>query len=213
MQGLAVYCGEEGGERSVTPLLQVLSDFALSLENGVKKYDKRVEAEKKKAAKKKAELEKGKGKENCQVRRNAMVAPSSLQPHVHVTNKVRKVATANRGRDSMSAVLAAVKERAASQPGNGAAMSSSSTNKKSSVGPQQALLGATSVFGAQTSAPPSEPPAPDKFSDRVNHTKKETGRKESRVLLVNRMLSEAPANVKQGECSVGAMARSSLLYI
>ncbi len=68
LQGLAVYCGEDGGERSATPLLQVLADFALSLENGVKKYDKRIKAEKKKAAKKKNEA----GKENKQ-----NIAPAS----------------------------------------------------------------------------------------------------------------------------------------
>merc|ERR1712194_181209 len=55
-KGLTVYCGEEGGERSAAPLLQVLSGFALSLENGVKKYDARVAAEKKKAAKKSQEI-------------------------------------------------------------------------------------------------------------------------------------------------------------
>ena len=49
-QGLAIYCGEDGGERSAPALLQVLSEFAISLESGVKKYDRRVELAKKQAA-------------------------------------------------------------------------------------------------------------------------------------------------------------------
>jgi len=47
-----MYCGEQD-ERAAAPLLKVLSDFALSLEYGVKKYDNRVAAEKRKAAKNK----------------------------------------------------------------------------------------------------------------------------------------------------------------
>ena len=42
--------------------------------------------------------------------------------------------------------------------------------------------------------------APDAaVSDRVRHINTNTGRKESRVLLVNRMMNEAPDSVKQGK--------------
>ena len=195
-QGLAVYCGEEGGERSAAPLLQVLSGFALSLENGVKKYDERVAAEMKKAAKKKKEMEKG--KENSR-RMNTVVVPtssskkllrvSSLQPHVGVTVKV-KVTTTGQGEDQINTVMTTVKDTGDdSSPG-------SSTNQTSD--PKQALL--ASIKNRRDSLP-SKPTPSDGVPDRVKHINKTMGQKESRILLVNRMLSEAPASVKQGEFS------------
>jgi len=191
-KGLAVYCGEEGGERSAAPLLQVLSGFALSLENGVKKYDERVAAEMKKAAKKKKEMEKG--KENSRGR-NTVVVPassskkllrvSSLQPHVGVTVKV-KVTTTGQGEDQINTVMTTVKDTGDdSSPG-------SSTNQTSD--PKQALL--ASIKNRRDSLP-SNPTPSDGVPDRVKHINKTMGQKESRILLVNRMLSEAPASVKQ----------------
>ena len=129
-QGLAVYCGEEGGEHSAAPLLQILSEFAATLERAVKKYDEKIEAEKRKVAKKKKTLgnENEKEKENRQVSRGLLKA-SSLQPHVGVTDRVKK-----------KSADATPKQENASNSG-----------------------------------------------------------KESRVFLVNRMLSEAPDSVKKGE--------------
>ena len=45
---------------------------------------------------------------------------------------------------------------------------------------------------------PSKPPL-DGVSDRVKHINNNGERKQSRVLLVNKMLSDAPESVKQGE--------------
>ena len=200
-QGLAVYCGEEGGERSAAPLLQVLSGFALSLENGVKKYDERVAAEMKKAAKKKKEMEKG--KENSR-RMNTVVVPtssskkllrvSSLQPHVGGTVKV-KVTTTGQGEDQINAVLTTIKDTGSSQKGDDSSPGSSANQKSD---PKQALL--ASIKNRRDSLP-SKPTPSDGVPDRVKHINKTMGQKESRILLVNRMLSEAPASVKQGEFS------------
>ena len=89
-KGLAGYCGEAGGERSAAPLLQVILDFALSLENGVKKYDKKRHI----AAKKTKEAERG------------QVPPvlSSLQPcvGVTVTDKMKKVNVAGDASSKLS---------------------------------------------------------------------------------------------------------------
>ena len=43
---LAEYCLEEGGERSASKLLQILSAFASSLKAAVEKYDKEAELSK-----------------------------------------------------------------------------------------------------------------------------------------------------------------------
>jgi len=205
-KGLAVYCGEEGGERAATPLLQVLSNFALSLENGVKKYDGRVAAEKKRLAKKKKEIEKEKEKENSssrQVRRNTVVAQSSsspkkllrassFQPHVGVTKKVRKVTTTKQVIDPMGAVLAAIKGNTPSQKGSDDAMPGSSSANKRIDDSQQALLASIKNRGII-----GEPPTHDGVTVRGARSNKKSGRSESRILMVNQMLSEAPANVKQ----------------
>ena len=64
-QGLAVYCGEEGGERSTSILLKVLCKFATSLESAVKKYDDRINAQERK----KAAIEKAAARENKKKRK------------------------------------------------------------------------------------------------------------------------------------------------
>lgn len=199
-QGLAVYCGEEGGERSAASLLQVLSEFALSLENGVKKYDKRIEAEKKKAAKEKKNTEKG--KENN--RRNPTLSPkkllkaSCLQPQVGLTDRVKKLNAPNiskKGKDPMKELLNAIEARGGSEKSTKevAAETENQTND-----PKQALL--ASIRNRRGSLPSKRPP--DGVSDRVKHINTNIVRKESRVMLVHRVLSEAPASVRQGELSL-----------
>ena len=195
LQGLAVYCGEEGGERSTPALLQVLSSFAQSLESGVKKYDAKVESEKRKAAKK----EKENGKENRQntiqpstIRPpTTMLKASSFQPHVGATDKVKVLNTNTPGqaKDPRKAVLHTID--------NGGLHESDCLPRSENMSgnPRQALL--ASIKGRRDS-PPSQRP-PDSVSNRLRHTDTNIARKESRVLLVNRMLSEAPASVNQGE--------------
>jgi len=79
LQGLAVYCGEEGAERAAAPLLQILCEFSTSLETAMKKYDARVEAEARRAAK----LARDKDKEN----RNASTPKKNFQ--VGATDKLK----------------------------------------------------------------------------------------------------------------------------
>jgi len=257
MQGLAVYCGEQG-ERAATPLLKVLSDFALSLENGVKKYDNRVAAEKRKAAKNKKEAEK-QGKENT-VKNVAPVATSSrkllkassLQPHVGVTFRAKKGnnTAGQENSNPMSAIFNAIKDKGSHKGGpplgpnvpradpkeamfasiknrkfDGSQNSGTFSDQRSdpkdelftsiksrkakgprkdwappglaaqTIDPKQALL---SSIKSRRETLPANPPT-DGVPDRVQHINNTLVRKESRVLLVNRMLSEAPASVKQGE--------------
>ena len=170
--------------------MQVLSDFALSLEKGVKKYDRQLELEKKAAKKKKEEAAKEKGKENRQ-NTPSLLRASSLQPHVGVTDKVKGLNTpSDQGTDPMNALFNAIKKRGSQKSNNSIPSQLSSQNQ---MNPKQALL--ESIKGRRESLPVKSPA--DGVSDRVRHINDNTGRKESRVLLVNRMLSEAPARVRQ----------------
>ena len=196
LQGLAVYCGEEGGERSTPALLQVLSSFAQSLECGVKKYDARAEAEKRKAAK----IEKEKGKENMQntIQPSATIRPpttmlkaSSFQPHVGATDKVKvlNAKTPGQTKDPKKAVLHTIDDGGLHES------DCLPPSENMSGNPRQALL--ASIKNRRDSLPSQRPP--DSVPNRIRHIDTNIARKESRVLLVNRMLSEAPTSVKQGE--------------
>lgn len=206
-KGLAVYCGEEGGERSAPALLQVLSNFAQSLESGVKKYDQRVETEKRKAAK----SEKDKGKEN--MLKNTIQTPlkminaSTLLPHVGATDKVNVLNTTNgvetvavlgqdprRWIDPKRAALQKIMNVGLSSHLTEPLVRSSSAPENSSSKPHQALI--ASIESRRESLPSQHPPT-DSVPERIRHIDTNIARKESRVLLVNRMLSEAPASVKQ----------------
>ncbi|KAL3785154.1 hypothetical protein ACHAW5_000186 [Stephanodiscus triporus] len=188
-KALALYCGEEGGERSTPSLLQVLSNFAQSLENGVKRYDLRFEAEKRKAAKK----EKEQGKENRQNTSfrtpTKMPKLSSFQPHVGVTDKAKVLNTTStgQGKDPTKAALHTIN--------NGGLHVSNNIPRHDNMAssPRQALL--ASIKNRRNSLASQRPS--DAVSDRIKHIDTNIARQESRVLLVNRMLSEAPASVKQ----------------
>jgi hypothetical protein len=189
LQGLAVYCGEEGGERSAPALLQVLFNFAQSLESGVKKYDARVEVEKRKASKK----EKERGKENRlneNLPPSTMLKSSSLQPHVGATDKVKvmNAKTLVEGKGPTKEELHPIKSISLQRSDHNPSFDNMDNN------PRQALL--ASIKNRKASLP-SQRPA-DAVSDRIRHIDNNIARKESRVLLVNRMLSEAPASVKKG---------------
>ncbi|KAL9184842.1 hypothetical protein ACHAXT_002619 [Thalassiosira profunda] len=196
-KGLAVYCGEGGGERAAAPLLQVLSEFALSLENGIKRYDDRLaaEARKKKAAEKKREGEKGKennGRNPAPTMASWKLSKaSSFQPHVGLTANVNKQSLPFVGQekaDPMNELLNAIKGRGSQKE---EASPRHASPKK--VDPKQALL--ASIKNRRESLP-VKPPL-DGVPERIQHINKTLQRKESRVLLVNRMLSEAPASVRQ----------------
>ncbi len=136
-----LYCGEEGDERSAGPLLQIICDFATSLEQAVKKYDTKKEAEKRKldrmkkseaGTQKQKAMEKAKEKEKENRSTTLPKTPlrlSSMQPHVGVTDRFDKATTAT----------------------------------------------------------------------KTKFEKSQKSEKESRVVLVNRMLSEAPDKVKKGK--------------
>jgi hypothetical protein len=166
----------------------VLSNFALSLESGVKKYDERVEAEKKRAARRNND----KGKENNHntnsVSTTRLLKSSSLQPHVGLLDKGKGLNTtsSNRGGNPMNAILNAIKDRGAQlsedTPDNGVPASSNSDSRQEN----------------RRGSLPNNPP-PDGVPDRIKHINNNIARKESRVLLVNRMLSKAPPSVKEGE--------------
>eukprot|EP00984_Skeletonema_dohrnii_P032541 scaffold26886_cov96-Skeletonema_dohrnii-CCMP3373.AAC.1 len=82
-KGLAVYCGEEGGERSASLLLQILSAFVSSLKAAVEKYDKRSELSKRQKAQNKS-VPQTKDKENqvnALPKKKPLLKASSLQPH------------------------------------------------------------------------------------------------------------------------------------
>ena len=54
-QELAEYCGEDGGERAATTLLETLNEFTKSIEGALLKYDREQERKAKKEAQKKKE--------------------------------------------------------------------------------------------------------------------------------------------------------------
>ena len=63
-QDLAKYCGEEGGERAASKLLQNISDFATELKAAGKKYDKRAEHSRRQNAQKNKSIPQKVHKEN-----------------------------------------------------------------------------------------------------------------------------------------------------
>ena len=168
-----MYCGEGGGERTAAPLLQILCEFALSLEAAMKKYDARVEAEAKRAAK----LAREKDKEN---RTKATPTPrkllraSAFQPHVGVTDKVRVLSPLRQetSLDAREALFNAIKSK-------------ENKPKRRTVKPKKETSTSKQAL----------------FAD-IKSGKKPSEVKESRILLVNKMLQEAPANVKRGKFKI-----------
>lgn len=162
----------------------------MSLENGVKKYDKRIEVEKKIAEKKKKDAEKERGKENKQ--QTPLLRASALQPHVGGSAKVKALNNpADQGTDPRNALINEIKKK-------------DSQNEKQDLHPKSERepsskdkLLASIKDRRKSQTAKSAPDAA--VSDRVRHINTNTGRKESRVLLVNRMMNEAPDSVKQGK--------------
>jgi hypothetical protein len=178
-KALAVLCGEEGGERSATSLLQILSTFASSLVAAVEKYDKRAEVSKRqKAQNKSAPLKKEKENQvNALPKKEPLLKASSLQPHVGLTDKVKRA--------------------------NVDSNTSSSVTAKSRLSPKTRNTLASSNDGdarsAMFAAIKSRNERPVGVTNKVRTINTNVQRKESRVLMVNKMLKEAPANVRDGK--------------
>jgi hypothetical protein len=137
----------------------------------MKKFDARVEAEAKRAAK----MAKEKDKEN-QVKSTPtprkLLKASAFQPHVGVTDKVkiRSPLRQESSLDAREALFNAIKSNE-NKPKRRTAKPKKETNSS-----KEALLA------------------------DIKSGKKPSEVKESRILLVNKMLQEAPANVKRGKC-------------
>ena len=176
----------------------MLSSFALSLESGVRKYDQRIEAEKKRAARMKNN---DKGKENNHaantVSTKRLLKSSSFQPHEGLPDEGKGLSTTFSTQESnpMNAILNAIKDRGAQSSEGAPPGIANKITTISNSDSRQALL--ASIKNRRGSLP-NKPP-PDGVPDRIKHINNNIARKESRVLLVNRMLSNAPPSVKQGK--------------
>lgn len=136
----------------------------------MKKYDARESAEAKRAAK----LAKDKDKENrikATPTPNKLLKVSAFQPHVGITDKVkvRSPLQQETSLDARQALFNAIKDNA-----NKPKRRTEKPKRNTSIS-QQALM------------------------KDIKSGKKPSEVKESRVLLVNKMLQEAPANVKRGK--------------
>lgn len=178
-KGLAVLCGEEGGERSASSLLQVLSTFASSLVAAVEKYDMRAGASRRHMVQNKSAQQKNE-KEN-QVndipKKEPLLKASSLQPHVRVTDKIKRV-----NEDSNTSSSVRVK-------------SVLSPRTRNTLAPSNDDDARSAMFAPITSR--NEKPVGVTNTVRTINTNVQ--RRESRVLMVNKMLKEAPANVREGK--------------
>ncbi len=75
-KNLAAYCGEDGGERAATYVLEILTEFTRNIEDAINKYDSRKEQEAQKEARKKRAAESTtKAKETP--RHNLFLTPST----------------------------------------------------------------------------------------------------------------------------------------
>lgn len=168
-----MYCGEEGGERSASSLLQILASLASSLVAAVEKYDKKAELSKRK--KKSVPQKMTKDKEN-QVNalpvKKSMLKASSLQPQVGLTDRVK------------------------SKTVNGADKPKLSPKKSTR---SRASMGNDDSRSAMFAAIKSRNETPVGVTNKVRTINTNTQRRESRVLMVNKMLKEAPANVRNGK--------------
>ena len=208
-----MYCGEEGGERSASSLLQILAAFASSLVAAVEKYDKKAEFSKRKKEKSKSVPQREKDKEN-QVNalptKKPLLKASSLQPQVGLTDKVKRVNKA----DSNASSVARAKPKLSPKKINSLASSNNDD-------PRSAMLAAIKSRNEPSKktnplAPPSSNDdsrsamfaaiksrneTPIGVSNKVRTINTNVQRRESRVLMVNKMLKEAPANVRDGKYS------------
>lgn len=175
-----MYCGEAGGERTAAPLLQILCEFATSLETAVKKYDARVEAEAKRAAKLAREKDKENRTKATPTRK--LLRASAFQPHVGVTDNVKPLSPLRQetSLDAREALFNAIKSK-------------ENKPKRRTVKPKKETSTSKQAL----------------FAD-IKSGKKPSEVKESRILLVNKMLQEAPASVKRGKFKIPVIIPSLL---
>lgn len=164
----------------------------------MKKYDRRVELAKKQAAAAKKQKEQNTPKKKPQnTPKKPSLRASAFQPHVvgkgTSSDKFKGLNTpADQGTDPMNALFDAIKKKGGSQKNTIPGLPRSPQRQKSQ---KDKLL---ADIKSRRQSIPSKPP-PDGVSDRVKYINNNGERKQSRVLLVNKMLSDAPESVKQGE--------------
>jgi hypothetical protein len=177
-----VYCGEEGGERSASSLLQILASLASSLVAAVEKYDKKAELLKRKKKSVPQKMMKDKENQvNAQPAKKSLLKASSLQPQVGLTDRVKSKSV--NSADSMASSLPRARPKLSPKK---------STMSRTSMGNDDSR---SALFAAIKSR--SETPVG--VSNKVRTINTNTQRRESRVLMVNKMLKEAPANVRNGK--------------
>jgi len=163
----------------------------------VKKYDRSVELAKKQAAAAKKQKEQNTPKKKPQkTPKKPSLRASAFQPHVvgkgTSSDKFKGLNTpADQGTDPMNALFDAIKKKG-SQKNTIPGLPRSPQRQRSQ---KEKLL---ADIKSRRQSIPNKPP-PDGVSDRVKHINNNGERKQSRVLLVNKMLSDAPESVKQGE--------------
>jgi len=180
-----VYCGEEGGERSASVLLQILSAFASSVKAAVEKYDKRVELSKRQKTPTKRVPQKNdkENQVNALPERKQLLKASSLQPHVGLTDRVKRVGA---GVDSNTSSLATIaKPRHSPKPKTRHKQTSSSNDGD-----------ARSAMFAAIKSRNQEPLG---VANKVRTVDTNVQQRESRIHMVHKMLKEAPSNVKDGK--------------
>eukprot|EP00986_Skeletonema_menzelii_P006793 scaffold2578_cov136-Skeletonema_menzelii.AAC.9 len=182
-KGLAVYCGEEGGERAATSLLQILSAFASSLKAAVEKYDKRAEISRRRNAQNKNTQQK-KDKENqvnaALPKKNQLLKASSLQPHVGLlSDKAKRVSST--GPNTSSLAIPKSPRRSPKKTRHTQTTSSSNNGDARS---------------AMFAAIKSRNQEPVGVTNKVRTINTNVQRRESRISMVHKMLKEAPANVR-----------------
>ena len=180
-----MYCGEEGGERSASSLLQILSAFASSLKAAVEKYDKRAELSRRQKVQKNKSFPQKKDKENqvnaALPKKNQLLKASSLQSHVGLTDKVK---SASSGPDNTSSELATFKPRRSPKKTRHTQKSSSNDGD------------ARSAMFAEIKSRKREPLG---VTNKVRTINTNVQQRESRISMVHKMLKEAPANVRDGK--------------
>lgn len=121
--------------------------------------------------------------QNTHTKKGFKVSPPQRSASVAVRPK--RPNTAPVQGDPMNALLNSIKECGSQQ------------KKQYSPGPSPKEALQASIRNRRESLPLK--PAPDGVNDRIKHINDNTVRKESRVLMVNRMLKEAPSSVRQGK--------------
>ena len=177
-----MYCGEEGGERSASSLLQILASLASSLVAAVEKYDKKAELSKRKKKSVPQKMMKDKENQvNALPAKKSLLKASSLQPQVGLTDRVKSKSVNDA--DSRASSLPRAKPKLSPKK---------STRSRASMGNDDSRSALFAAIKSRNETPVG-------VTNKVRTINTNTQRRESRVLMVNKMLKEAPANVRNGK--------------